>query len=189
MATRESTTSTIPTLTSTPATTTPCSIHTPPTAQHWIPGSAPCCYPVSGTRIRHLPAQAAPHTAWGWRQRWTPAAIAPSQPPRSPGPPRRSMDRWTHTTQVQMLHNHHIHSTLYDLIWTKYGIWYVFLSFCSCWSSNQSKDISLVLTGSLKLSREYLSHQKRHSMALNVWPSCTAAVSALSQLIDMNPGR
>lgn len=157
MATRESTTSTIPTLTSTPATTTPCSIHTRPTARHWIPGSALCCCRVSGPRIRHLPTQAAPHTAWGWRQRWTPAATAPSQPPLSPGPPLRSMDRWTRTTRVLMLHNHHICSTLYYLIWTKY----VFLSFCSCWSSNQNKDISLVLTDSLKLNREYLSHQKK----------------------------
>lgn len=55
-----------------------------------------------------------------------------------------------------------------------------FPSFCSCWSSNQSKVVSLVLTASLTLNRDYLSHQKRHSLALNVWSSCMAAVSALS---------
>lgn len=55
----------------------------------------------------------------------------------------------------------------------------ILLSVCSCWSSNQSKDVSLVLTDSLKLNKEYLSHQKKKTQhGLNVWLS-NCALSAL----------
>lgn len=89
--------STILTPTFTQGTTTPCSIHTPPTAlQRWIPGLILCCCPVLGTRIRPL----APHITRPWRPRWTPASTAPSRLPLSHGPPRPSMDPWRPMTQV-----------------------------------------------------------------------------------------
>ncbi|KAF3842985.1 hypothetical protein F7725_001834, partial [Dissostichus mawsoni] len=51
--------------TSTHGTTTPCSIHTPPTAQPWIPGLIRCCCPLLGTRTSRAPAQRVPRTVRG----------------------------------------------------------------------------------------------------------------------------
>lgn len=97
--------------TSTQGTTTPCSIHTPPTAlQHWIPGLILCCCPVCGTRIRPL----APHIVMAWRPRWTPASTAPLRLPPSHGPPRPSMDPWRPMTQVDSAE--HIQHSVYILL-------------------------------------------------------------------------
>lgn len=91
-------TSTTLTRTSTPVTTTPCSIHIPLIApQRWILGSVLCCCPLSGTKASRLPAQEVLHTARGWSQRWTQAT---SPLPPFPGAHHPSTDLWRCTTQV-----------------------------------------------------------------------------------------
>lgn len=161
-----------PTHTSTPGTTTQCSIHTRPTAQRWIPGLTLCCCPVWGTRASRLPARGAPRTARGWRQRWSPAATAPSWLPLSPGRPRPSMDHWRCMTQVdttrQIHHNLHMYSTSCATV----TLPSLFLS-CSSWS-NQSKDVSLVLADALK---DYQFTPKRtYYVALSTYGCNTSTV-------------
>ncbi len=166
-ATPMSTTSTIltPTPTSMPDTTTPCSSHTQPTAQRWTPGLTLCCSQVWGTTTSQLPAQGAPHTARGWRQRWIPAATAPSRPPLSPGPPQPSMDLWRCMTQVERSKQiWYSNFTCILILCTKVIGSCCFLS-CSS-RSNQSKDFSLVLTDALKIRRNIVQFTPKRTCTM-----------------------
>lgn len=159
VATPMSTTSTTltPTPISIPGTTTQCSIHTQPTAQHWIPGLILCCCLVSGTRTSQLPMQGVPRRTRQWRQRWIPAATALFHPPRSHGPLQPFMDLWRHTTQVDTIKPcscNHWSELMCILMYSlcnrsnNQNINFTLLlplCLCSSWTY-QSKDVSLVLT-------------------------------------------